>query len=173
MAAPLLEPALAQFRCVPVDTLQLLFAGLDPYIAVRKFLNFARLDPGSRRAEDFVALEDWLNDGVPLPAAVARTCFYDWYGRNTTAQGLWKVAGRPVDPGEVACPSLVVVPERDRVVPPPSAAALGAALPSAAVWRPPLGHIGMVASRAAKEALWGPLLTWLTEMLCIAPKMEC
>jgi polyhydroxyalkanoate synthase len=59
---------------LPVDVIQALFAGLDPLLVVRKFVKFAGLDPASPSAAQFVALEDWLNDGVPLAAEVTREC---------------------------------------------------------------------------------------------------
>ena len=43
-----------------------------------------------RVAEEYGWAEDWLNDGVPLAAAVARLCLGEWYGGNTTASGSWR-----------------------------------------------------------------------------------
>jgi polyhydroxyalkanoate synthase len=56
---------------------------------------------------------------------------------------------------------LVIVPRRDRIVPPRSADPLGAALPQAAMLRPPLGHIGMMSAVAAPEQVWRPVADWL------------
>jgi polyhydroxyalkanoate synthase len=159
--AQALEPAMQALGYLPVDALQTLFQGLDPLTGVRKFLTFAHLDPHSAKAETFVALEDWLNDGVPLAAAVARECLYGWYGRNDTARGRWKIAGRAVDPARVTQPALCLLPAQDRIVPPASAAALGGALPNAEVQSPALGHIGMVVSAKAKTEAWAPLAEWL------------
>lgn len=155
------EPLLQAYGELPVETIQMLFAGLDPHTAVRKFLAFGRMDPDSARAEAFVALEDWLNDGVPLAGPVARACLVDWYGANAPARGAWRVAGRPVEPREVRCPALVVASSGDRIVPLASAQAAGAALPRAETWTPALGHIGMVTSRRAPERVWKPLADWL------------
>lgn len=146
---------------LPVDVIQALFAGLDPQLTPRKFVAFARLDPASRAARAFVALEDWVNDGVPLAAPVARECLAGWYGENTAARGLWRVAGRPVLPGEIALPSLCVIPARDRIVPPGSAMALARAIPGAACWTPAAGHIGMIVGRGARSQVWEPLRDWL------------
>lgn len=146
---------------LPVDAIQSLFAGLDPALGVRKFLAFGRLDPDSRRAEDFVALEDWLNDGVPLAAPVARECLGGWYAENTPARGLWRIAGQPVEPARLELPGLVLVPSQDRIVPPASALALGAALRGAELCRPASGHIGMVVGGRAPETVWRPLADWL------------
>src|SRR5579875_2169026 len=58
---------------VPVEAIQTLFFALDPFAAERKFIRFAGLDPADQEARSFVALEDWVNDGVPLASGVART----------------------------------------------------------------------------------------------------
>lgn len=146
---------------VPVDVLQFLFAALDPLLALRKFSRFARLPAGSAEERDFVALEDWLNDGVPLALPVARECLAGWYGANRPARRRWRVAGRPVLPERVTAPGLVIVPAQDRIVPPAAAAALVEALPQAERLMPSLGHIGMMTAREAPKAVWQPLAAWL------------
>jgi polyhydroxyalkanoate synthase len=164
----LAEPLARSFALlgeVPVDVLQLLFAALDPLLALRKFSRFARLPAGSAEERDFVALEDWLNDGVPLALPVARDCLAGWYGANRPARRCWRVAGRPVLPERVPVPSLVVVPAQDRIVPPATAAALAQALPQAERLTPPLGHIGMMVAREAPRAVWHPLAAWLVRHL--------
>ena len=147
---------------LPPDALQAMFAALDPLLAARKFSAFARLPPASAAARNFVALEDWLNDAVPLTGPVARACLEGWYGANAPARGSWRVGGEPMRPERVTCPALNVVPARDRIVPPASAEALSAALPDVETWRPPLGHIGMMASPRAKRLLWRKLADWIS-----------
>ena len=146
---------------VPLDVLQTLFASLDPQLALRKFLGFAGHAPGSREAAAFVALEDWANDGVPLAAPVARECLEGWYGANDPARGRWRMAGRAILPSAIACPMLVVVPERDRIVPPAAAQALAAAAARARVLKTALGHVGMVVGGRAEAEVWQPLAAWL------------
>ena len=146
---------------LPPDALQAMFAALDPLLAARKFSAFAQLPPASAAARNFVALEDWLNDAVPLTGPVARACLEDWYGANAPAKGNWQVGGKPVRPERVTCPALNVVPARDRIVPPASSAALSDALPDVETWRPPLGHIGMMASPRCKRLLWRKLAGWI------------
>ena len=146
---------------LPADALQAMFAGLDPLLAARKFSAFAALPPASAAARNFVALEDWLNDAVPLAGPVARACLEDWYGANAPAQGTWRVGEETVRPERIRAPALNVVPARDHIVPPPSAAALSTLLPAVETWRPPLGHIGMMASPRAKRLLWRRLAAWI------------
>ncbi len=158
---PGLEALLGALGFLPVDVLQSLFVGLDPYLPVHKFRRFARLDKRSRRARHFLALEDWLNDGVPLAASVARQCLFDWYLANTTANETWTVRGRVVRAGEVAAPTLVIIPARDYIVPPASARPLAEAIPNAESWTLAAGHIGMVAGSRAPKMLYEPLARWL------------
>jgi len=160
-ALPGLEPLIEARGELPVDIIQGLFAGLDPQMVLRKFLAFARLDPESPKVAAFVALEDWLNDGVALSAPVAHECLGGWYGDNTPARGAWRVAGQVIDPRRLARPSLCMIPAQDRIVPPPSARALGDALPGAEIWVPRLGHIGMMVSAGAERQVWRPLAEWL------------
>ena len=159
--AAALEPVLAVHGELPVDLLQSLFAALDPNLASRKFRAFGALAPDSDAAADFVALEDWLNDGIPLSGPVARECLVGWYGENAPAAGTWRIAGRAVQPRRLGVPSLVVLPSRDRIVPPASARALADTLPGATTFAPGSGHIGMVVGGGAESGLWTPLYEWL------------
>src|SRR5262245_38455000 len=146
---------------LPTDALQAMFSALDPFLVVRKFRAFAAVDPASPKAREFVALEDWLNDGVPLAGPVAAECLAGWYGENRPGRGEWTLDGVTVAPRALAVPALAVIPEQDRIVPPASAAALARALPRADTLNPALGHIGMMASGRAPRALWPAVAAWL------------
>ena len=158
---PLLEPGMALSNTLPIDALQTLFALLDPFGVADKYRAFAVLDQTSPRAELFVALEDWLNDGVPLPAPVARECLTGWYGANTPGSGQWRVAGAVVRPDQLRLPSFIAAPGQDRIVPPATALPLAQEIPGAVLHQPRAGHVGMVAGAQAEIALWRPLLDWL------------
>lgn len=159
--AEILMPGFRHLGAMPLDVLQGLFAGLDPLLAYKKFRRFAALDPRSDEALAFVALEDWLNDGVPLPWRVAEECLVGWYGENRPGRGAWTVAGTAVRPEAFAGPSLAVVPNDDRIVPPASALPLAAALPAGTTLRASAGHIGMMAGSRAERELWAPLAGWI------------
>lgn len=155
------EPLLEATGTLPVDALQTLFARIEPGAITTKYRAFAQLDPASAAARDFVALEDWLNDGVPLAAPVAREVLSGWYRDNRPVNGTWRIGDDHVMPQALHCPAFVAVPSRDRIVPPGSALGLAAQLPAPTVHRPESGHIGMTAGRRAETALWQPLLDWL------------
>lgn len=161
VAAAVLGGAVAGLGHVPAHLLDLGFAALDPPQVVAKYAAFAEVPPGSPQAQAFVAIEDWLADGVPLSGPVAAECVLDWYGANRPACGSWRVGGRPVRPERLRLPVLVAVPSRDRIVPEASALPLARLMPQATLLRPAAGHVGMVAGSRAEAMLWRPLLDWL------------
>ncbi|WP_380066841.1 alpha/beta fold hydrolase [Dankookia sp. GCM10030260] len=160
-ALAVLEPLLAATGTLPAQALQALFAAQDPAGIAEKYRAFGRLDPDGAPARRFVALEDWLDDGVALAAPVAREALGGWYGANSAARGAWRIAGEVVAPRRLALPAFLAIPARDRIVPPGSALALAAHLPHALVHHPAAGHVGMVAGGGAETQLWRPLLTWI------------
>jgi polyhydroxyalkanoate synthase len=156
-----LDPWLSQLGYLPVAILQAMFNSVQPSHALKKFIRFANLDPESLEARLFVLTEDWLNDGVPLTAPVARECLHDWYGENRPGKGVWEIAGKIVDPGEIKVPTYVIVPGLDKIVAPESARPLAALIPNAFLAEPMMGHIGLLSSRHATERVWNPLVAWL------------
>ncbi|MEM6903365.1 MAG: alpha/beta fold hydrolase [Pseudomonadota bacterium] len=163
-----IAPFVDQWGALPVDAIQSLFASLDPLLVPRKFVNFAGLDSSDEdqvdQFEAFVALEDWLNDGIPLPAKVAHECLRGWYGRNDPARGNWRIAGLPVTPQSIEAPSLVVIPDHDRIVPPASAQALASLIPKAEPLPVSLGHVGLVVGSSAQAKVWEPIASWLRSL---------
>ncbi len=148
-----LTPWLSAGQPVPVDILQTLFALLQPMAAYEKFKK-----AGKNGIDDlFVTVEDWLNDGVELPARVAQLCFGDWFGLNNTASRQWRVRGTVIEPAQVTTPSLVIAPLHDQLVPHAVAAPLAKQLGQAQLLSPPLGHIGMIVGRQARPLVWDKL----------------
>jgi polyhydroxyalkanoate synthase len=154
-----MDPLFQALGEMPVDVLQSFFASLDPLSILAKFRRFADMEGDA--AQRFVALEDWLNDGVGLAAAVARECLTQWYGENSTAHGKWLIAGAPVRPEELRVPALAMIPGNDRIVPPRSALALAQRLPDCKTITPAAGHIGMMVGSSARTKVWDPLESWL------------
>jgi len=160
-ALPAMESMLKFSGTLPIDALNALFAMMDPYGVGDKYRDFSRQDKASARARRFVAMEDWLADGVPLAAPVARETLGGWYGANAPARGTWRVAGLAVEPARLSIPAFCAIPAKDRLVPALSAQALAARLANVTVAQPMAGHVGMVAGTHAQTSLWQPFAEWL------------
>lgn len=148
---------------VPAKFVQTLFAVLQPLAVVEKFRQLACQPLSAANLRRFVLVEDWLNDGVPLTQPVCREIIEDWYGANRPGRGAWRVGGELLRPRQVTVPTLVVVAERDHIVPAAAAAVLAQQLPCARLLHLPLGHIGMIVGAQAKNLLWRPVADWIVE----------
>ena len=104
-------------------------------------------------------MRSWLNGSIVATALVAAVV------GAVISFSVTRSAGQAVRPAEVGVPTLVVLPSRDRIVPPRSAEALAGALPNPTMLRPPFGHIGMMASAQAPDAVWQPIAEWLRARL--------
>jgi polyhydroxyalkanoate synthase len=140
----------ARLGLLPMEVLQAAFWSLDPARTIGKFEAYATME--GEKAKAFVTLEDWANDGPPLPESAARELFEDLFERDVTGRGQW-LAG---DPAALPCPMLEIVSTVDRIVPAASAAGAGERIDLA------LGHVGMVVGGRARQALWEPLEDWLS-----------
>jgi polyhydroxyalkanoate synthase len=150
------KPTARALGVLPMEALQCAFWSLDPARTVAKYEAFAAMAPDSMEARAFVTLEDWSNDGPPLPEAAAREMFESLFGADLPGSGSWRVGGKAVDPAGLSCPSLHIVSTTDRIVPAASAAVAGERIELG------LGHVGMMIGGRARERLWQPLSDWLS-----------
>lgn len=159
--APGALPAMAAKNVLPVEWTQTLFASLDPAAIAAKFVRFADMDQDSGQACLFIAVEDWLNDGVDLPAALSRECIQGWFLENAPAAGAWVLRGHAVMPENINVPCLVVASSQDKLVEFGSAMALARQLQRVQTVDPVCGHIGMVAGRQSVERVWRPIVEFI------------
>lgn len=157
----LLEALGEAFGAVPVLLLQTLFALVNPMQMTIKFQRFARLPAESRAARHFVALEDWVADGVPMATRAAIDLLVDWQIRNRIIRGGWSFLGGTVRADAIRAPTLAFCGQTDSIAPLPISRALPEAVPGARMIAPPTGHVGMVAGSAAPAQVWRPLADFL------------
>jgi polyhydroxyalkanoate synthase len=133
------EPSAASLGLLPIEVLQAAFWSLDPERTVRKFAYFGSLHPGSAEARRFVALEEWANEGEPLPYPAARELIESLFRGNLTGQGRWLAGGIPN-----GLPTLHLTAREDRIAP----AATAPPGPSHMI---DAGHVGMVVGSARAQ----------------------
>lgn len=160
---PLIMQWLQSKPLIPADMLQMLFYMTNPWVFEQKFRRFSELSPDSRAAKDFIALEHWVNDGIPMTSAVAIDCLIRWSQQNMLSKNAWKVTNRRIAPDKIRCPTFMAIPKNDHVVPFECAMALAKKLPQAELIHPSAGHVGMIVGSRAKRELWQPLAKWLHE----------
>ncbi len=153
---------LDQKSYLPDDCIQSLFAMLDTSLTRKKFLRFADMDMGGSDARIFVAVEDWLNDGVDLPAGLAQFCIQDMFIDNLPMSHAWTISGAVINPYDITVPSLCIASPRDNLVDFESSQALFNALKNADFVQADCGHIGMIAGQNSLPHVWEPIAQWLS-----------
>jgi polyhydroxyalkanoate synthase len=151
------EPAANGFGLLPAEVLQQIFWRIDPERTIAKFEQFAGKDPASPEGQNYVAVEDWANDGPPLTFAAGRDLMEEFIGGNRTGAGQWQVGGRTIDPAAFRFPLLNVLSTIDRITPATSGWAGGKRIALAE------GHVGMVVGRRAPGSLWKLLAEWVSK----------
>lgn len=149
---------------LPAEVVQTIIYSVNPWIFHYKFRLFADVDTTSRHAEDFLILEHWVNDGVPLTKLVAKECLIDWTQHNLLANFQWRVAGHIIDPRTLHLPAFIAAPTDDRIVPRGCALPLADLMPHATLIEPDSGHVGMVVGKKAEKELWKPFVKWLGKL---------
>jgi polyhydroxyalkanoate synthase len=134
------QAAAQQLGALPMEVLQAAFWSLDPERTVRKFAEFGRLEPASPEARRFVELEEWANDGEPLPYPAARQLIEDIFGRDLPGCGEWSVGGKTMT-DRLDCPVLNVTASADRITP-------AATAPTGDTVSIDAGHVGMIVGSA-------------------------
>jgi polyhydroxyalkanoate synthase len=132
--------AAGELGALPMEVLQSAFWSLDPARTVSKFAGFANEDPDSAAARRFVTLEDWANEGEPLPYPAARELIENLFGRDLPGIGQWRIGLKAVSDA-IACPSLNITAVSDRIAP----ASTSAAGQSVEIQS---GHVGMIVGSA-------------------------
>jgi poly(3-hydroxyalkanoate) synthetase len=157
----LLEQYIGTNQSVPAETLHQFFHSVNPMAFQTKFREFASMDAKDPSTLEFLAIEHWVNDGVPMTSGAARDCLIEWTQNNVPARGKWYVGGQAVSPERLSIPCFAAVPRDDKIVPSECALALTKLLKNCHVIEPPCGHVGMLAGRRRKAGLWDPFIGWV------------
>lgn len=123
-------------------------------------------DPSARAA--FFALEAWVNEPVPFPAAAYVRYIRELYQGNDLVRGAHHIAGRRVDLRAISCPVRVVVATQDAICPPAAATALlrHCSTRDGDVLTIPGGHVTSVVGPHASTHFYPALAGWLKSKQC-------
>jgi poly[(R)-3-hydroxyalkanoate] polymerase subunit PhaC len=150
----------------PAEWLQSSFTMLKPVQnLVEKYFNFYDNMEDETFLENFMAMETWLNDNIPVAGETFRQFVKDCFQKNLLIKGELEIGDELVDLGKIECPILNLTAQHDHLVP------CGQSLPfNDAVnskdrksMNFPAGHIGMAVGSKAHRNLWPEVCEWLAE----------
>jgi polyhydroxyalkanoate synthase len=143
------------------------FTALRPTTQIAKWVGLVDRGFDPAALESFQALEAWAGDNVPFPGAAYRTYIEELYQQNLLVKGGHYVRGKRADLGDIRCPVMTVVAERDAICPPLAATALNDR--SGSTDREVLsvsgGHVGAVVGAKASKVLYPAIAAWLGKKL--------
>lgn len=112
--------------------------------------------------ETWRRMEKWSSDNVPFPGGVYRQYIRDCYQLNVLCQSEMYVDGERVDLSAIEVPVLIVLAERDHIVPRSSASALADKVSGPVTTLAfKTGHIGLSTSSKGATTFWPEISKWL------------
>lgn len=113
--------------------------------------------------ESWLAINKWVNDGIPFPGEAFRQWIRDFYQKNKLVKGEIQLRGRRVDLGNIKCSVLNIAGEKDHITTPPQAEPTMDLISSQDKEFLLLnaGHVGLLAGSGAKKGLWPEVRGWL------------
>lgn len=120
---------------------------------------------------NYVAMERWVNDNVPVAGQTFRQFVKHLYQENRLVEGRLMLGSERVDLRRVTCPLLVLTATADHLVPPASSEGILPRVGSQDVTSKSVraGHVGLVVSSKARRELWPQATQWLAERSSPAP----
>jgi polyhydroxyalkanoate synthase len=115
--------------------------------------------------EEFLAMEAWVNDNIPLAGETYREWVKNGYHKNLLVKGEWPIGNRKVNLRDITCPVLNLMASDDHLVPCGQSAGFNDLVGSTDRHAITLksGHIGLAVSSKAQRELWPKVVAWLAE----------
>ena len=148
----------------PGEFLQSCFQWMKPVENfMQKYMTFYQKLNDERYLENFLAMEHWIGDSIPVAGETFREYVKLLYQQNQLVKGELSFDGRDVQLSSIDCPVLILVADQDHLVPPSSSLALTQHIRShdVHVLSVDAGHIGLAVSAAAHRVLWPEAIAWI------------
>ncbi len=154
------------FGNCPAEFLQTMFLMLKPVQnLIEKPINFYEHLDDEKYIEDFLTMETWLNDNIPVPGEVFREFVKYLYQKNLLTQNRLPVGKHVVNLRNIKCPILNIMATNDDLVPcvqsMPFNDLVGSTDRKAIVFE--AGHIGLAMGSRAQREVWPQACEWLAE----------
>jgi polyhydroxyalkanoate synthase len=156
----------------PAEFLQATFQMMKPVENFyTKYTSFYDKMDDDRVVENFVAMEMWGNDNIPVAGETFREFVKKLYQRNELVRGEFHLGDELVRLDRITCPLLLLTARGDHVVPPPQTTGI---LPwvgsrDSRAMTLDVGHVGLVISSKAHRQFWPEVTGWIAERSRPAP----
>ena len=116
-----------------------------------------------KRLDTWLAMNKWVNDGIPFPGAAFRQWIRDLYQQNQLARGELRLRGRRVDLANITCAVLNIAGKKDHICTLPQAEETIARTGSsdAEFILLDAGHVGLLTGAEARKSLFPQMRRWL------------
>jgi polyhydroxyalkanoate synthase len=152
------------FGNCPGEFLQFVFQLMKPVQNfAEKQLMYCENQDDPEFLEQFDSLERWANDGIPVAGETFREYVKSLYQQNRLVNGQLYLAGERVRLESIICPLLMLVAEKDHLVPPSSTLALKRYVSSPEMESMSIdaGHIGLAVSSKSHQQFWPQAANWI------------
>jgi polyhydroxyalkanoate synthase len=154
------------FGNCPAEYLQSCFQMLKPVQnLLAKPISFQEKLDDEKYVNEFLTMETWLNDNVPVAGEVFREYVKNLYQKNLLVKNQLLIGRRTVNLKNITCPVLNLMAEKDDLVPPAQSEPFNDLVGSAdrGIIKFPTGHIGLAVGSAAQRELWPNVVQWLAK----------
>jgi polyhydroxyalkanoate synthase len=152
------------FGNVPPQYLQSAFMLLKPIqnLLEKPIGLWERLDD-AKFVDDFLTMETWLQDNVPVPGEVFREFVKYLYQENRLVKGQMPVGRHTVRLGDITCPVLNIMARKDDLVPCSQSLPFNDLVSSTdrKTMQLDAGHIGLAVGSRAQSHIWPAAADWL------------
>ncbi len=152
------------FGNCPAEFLQSSFLMLKPVQnLIEKPLNFFENLDNDQFVEDFLTMETWLSDNIPVPGEIFRDFVKYLYQQNLLVKGQMPVGAKTVNLRDITCPVMNIMARNDDLVPCAQSAPFNDLVDSADRSSITLqaGHIGLAIGSKAQHEVWPQTVKWL------------
>jgi polyhydroxyalkanoate synthase len=119
--------------------------------------------PHGKPTETLLAMNKWVNDGVPFAGEAFRQWIRDFYQQNNLIKGKISLRGQRVDLSHITCSVLNIAGKKDQICTLPQTEAIMSLISSQdkEFFVVDAGHVGLLIGSNAKKKLFPKICAWL------------
>ena len=153
------------FGNVPSSFLNIAFWLRNPLEAASKYFFYFSHPRSANEIKQFLAVESWLYDSVPIIGKAFEQIIHDIYKNNLLIQSKMMLGDDHIDLKKITMPVLNIVGTNDDLVSAESSRTITDVVSSndKKTLEFPTGHVGLCISKTAHKKLWPEVGKWLKE----------